>query len=142
MDHFGSECSYDLFWIRVLVGLFGIMLCSSGKEGGCEWSVGCASPIHHESRPSPPNIHQHPDLPPVRELGKGERGVPRVRMGRKRERECSPWKKGENECAMSAPRNQDRMVPPSNATPSSSLLAEAGKSTSLSEHSFQMRRNT
>ena len=27
-------------------------------------------------------------------------------------------KKGENECAMSAPRNQDRMVPPSNATPS------------------------
>ena len=52
------------------------------------------------------------------ELGKGERGVPRVRMGRKRERECSPWKKGENECAMSAPRNQDRMVPPSNATPS------------------------
>ena len=26
-------------------------------------------------------------------------------------------KKGENECAMSAPRNQDRMVPPSNATP-------------------------
>ena len=49
--------------------------------------------------------------------GRG-RGVPRVRMGRKRERECSPWKKGENECAMSAPRNQDRMVPPSNATPS------------------------
>ena len=44
------------------------------------------------------------------ELGKGERGVPRVRMGRKRERECSPWKKGENECAMSAPRNQERMV--------------------------------
>ena len=41
-----------------------------------------------------------------------------MRMGRKRERECSPWKKGENECAMSAPRNQDRMVPPSNATPS------------------------
>ena len=39
-----------------------------------------------------------------------------MRMGRKRERECSPWKKGENECAMSAPRNQDRMVPPSNAT--------------------------
>ena len=109
---------HGLFWIRVLVGLFGFMLCSSGKEGGCEWSVGCASPIHHESRPSPPNIHQHPDLPPVRELGKGERGVPRVRMGRKRERECSPWKKGENECAMSAPRNQDRMVPPSNATPS------------------------
>ena len=35
-----------------------------------------------------------------------------MRMGRKRERECSPWKKGENECAMSAPRNQDRMVPP------------------------------
>ena len=104
--------------IRVLVGLFGYMLCSSGEEGGCEWSVGCASPIHHESRPSPPSIHQHPDLPPVRELGKGERGVPRVRMGRKRERECSPWKKGENECAMSAPRNQDRMVPPSNATPS------------------------
>ena len=26
-------------------------------------------------------------------------------------------KKGENECAMSAPRNQDGMVPPSNATP-------------------------
>ena len=39
-------------------------------------------------------------------------------MGRKREREGSPWKKGENECAMSALRNQDRMVPPSNATPS------------------------
>ena len=41
-----------------------------------------------------------------------------MRMGRKRERECSPWKKGENECAMSAPRNQDRTVPPSNAPPS------------------------
>ena len=27
-------------------------------------------------------------------------------------------KKGENECAMSAPRNQDRMVPHSNAIPS------------------------
>ena len=50
----------ELLWIRVLVGLFGYMLCSSGEEGGCEWSVGCASPIHHESRPSPPNIHQHP----------------------------------------------------------------------------------
>ena len=35
-----------------------------------------------------------------------------MRMGRKRERECTPWKKGENECAMSAPTNQDRMVPP------------------------------
>ena len=109
----------------MLVGLFGYMLCSSGEEGGCEWSVGCASPIHHESRPSPPNIHQHPDLPPVRELGKGERGAPRVRMGRKRERECSPWKKGENECAMSAPRNQDRMVPPSNATPTGEDPKEA-----------------
>ena len=48
------------FWIRVLVGLFGYMLCSSGEEGGCEWSVGCASPIHHESRPSHPNLHQTP----------------------------------------------------------------------------------
>ena len=48
------------FWIRVLVGLFGYMLCSSGEEGGCEWSVGCASPIHYEYRPSPPNIHHHP----------------------------------------------------------------------------------
>ena len=41
-----------------------------------------------------------------------------MRMGSKGERECSPvLKKGENECATSAPRNQDRMVPPSNATP-------------------------
>ena len=52
--------SHNFFWIRVLVGLFGFMLCSSGKEGGCEWSVGCASPTNHESRPSHPNIHRHP----------------------------------------------------------------------------------
>ena len=55
-----SSKIFKLFLIRVLVGLFGYMLCSSGEEGGCEWSVGCASPIHHESRPSPSNLHQHP----------------------------------------------------------------------------------
>ena len=26
------------------------MLCNSGKEGGCEWGAGCASPTHHKSR--------------------------------------------------------------------------------------------
>ena len=42
-----------------------------------------------------------------------------MRMGSKGERECSPVEEeGRDECAMSAPRNQDRMVPPSNATPS------------------------
>ena len=47
-----------------------------------------------------------------------EIGVPRVRMGSKGERECSPVdEEGRDECAVSAPRNQDSMVPPSNATP-------------------------
>ena len=42
-----------------------------------------------------------------------------MRMGSKGERECSPVdEEGRDECAMSAPRNQDSMVPPSNATPS------------------------
>ena len=41
-----------------------------------------------------------------------------MRMGCKGERKCSPVEEeGRDECAMSAPRNQDRMVPPSNATP-------------------------
>ena len=71
-----------------------------------------------QHRPSHPNIHQHPYLPSQGELGKGEIGVPRVRMGCKGERECSPVEEeGRDECAMSAPRNQDSMVPPSNATP-------------------------
>ena len=81
------------FRIRVLVGLFGYMLCSSGEEGGCEWSVGCASPIHHESRPSPPNIHQHPDLPPVRELGKGERS-PKGEDGKEKGKGVLPLEEG------------------------------------------------
>ena len=41
-----------------------------------------------------------------------------MRMGCKGERKCAPVEEeGRDECAMSAPRNQDSMVPPSNATP-------------------------
>ena len=44
IEQFG--CTSSKFWIRVLVGLFGFMLYSSGKVGGCEWSVGCAKSSH------------------------------------------------------------------------------------------------
>ena len=56
MDHRGwrsADMSNDIFyfWIRVLVGLFGLTLCSSGKERGCVCvlGAGCASPNHHQS---------------------------------------------------------------------------------------------
>jgi hypothetical protein len=42
------------FWIRVLVGLFGLMLSSSGSEGGCEWITGINLVIHPSSI-SPPS---------------------------------------------------------------------------------------
>ena len=40
--------------IRVLVGLFGLMLSSSGSEGGCEWITGINLVIHPSSI-SPPS---------------------------------------------------------------------------------------
>ncbi len=70
-----------------------------------------------QHRPSHSNIHPIHNRHLWESWGRG-RGVPRVRMGSKGERECSPVdEEGRDECAMSAPRNQDSMVPPSNATP-------------------------
>ena len=45
---FGAADS-PIHWIRVLVGLFGFMLSSSGSEGGCEWITGINLIIHPSS---------------------------------------------------------------------------------------------
>ena len=51
--------------IRVLVGLFGFMLCSSGKEGGCVEDAGCASPLVTPLRACQEAVFS---IPPVREF--------------------------------------------------------------------------
>ena len=78
----------------MLVGLFGYMLCSSGEEGGCEWRVGCASPIHHESRPSHPNIHQTPITATCGRVGEGGERSPKGEDGKEKEKGVLPLEEG------------------------------------------------
>ena len=49
------------FWIRVLVGLFGLMLSSSGSEGGCEWiTINLQSPNLDSPVPRSSSVFQVP----------------------------------------------------------------------------------
>ena len=78
----------------MLVGLFGYMLCSSGEEEGCEWSVGCANPIHHESLSQ---SSQHPSTSIIATCGRvgegGERS-PKGEDGKEKGKGVLPLEEG------------------------------------------------